>query len=238
MLVLTRRKDQKVLFPHLGISVEVVDVSGKSVRLGIDAPRNVRIVRSELEFFDEAPPLRDRVAMSSRDNICRHLDAANLALQLAKNQLRQGLGARADDALDQALGCLQLVDQLIADRADADQLAVHEKRTGYRTTRNPAGLVFDGSRCQRDRIVKHLRQQGIDNVESMESSAVTSWLLENELPNFALMICDPHFQPERTLDEINGCAGNLHMNPVLVHPAGQFAVEWSTPGFSICHLTT
>jgi len=48
MLVLTRRKDEKIVIDGL-ISVKVVEVRGNSVRLGIEAPREVRVLRGELE---------------------------------------------------------------------------------------------------------------------------------------------------------------------------------------------
>ena len=52
MLVLSRKENQKVLFPNLGITVEVLGVKGSNVRLGIDAPPRIRILRAEL---DELP---------------------------------------------------------------------------------------------------------------------------------------------------------------------------------------
>src|SRR5689334_819088 len=49
MLVLSRRTGEKIVLPTLGITVEVVDVKGGAVRLGIDAPPDVRIMRQEIE---------------------------------------------------------------------------------------------------------------------------------------------------------------------------------------------
>jgi carbon storage regulator CsrA len=47
MLVLTRKADQKIqIGPN--ITITVIEVKGRYVRLGIDAPREVRIVRSEI----------------------------------------------------------------------------------------------------------------------------------------------------------------------------------------------
>lgn len=53
MLVLTRKANEKI---RLGddITITVVKISNGSIRLGIDAPRNVRILRSEIEAFDDA----------------------------------------------------------------------------------------------------------------------------------------------------------------------------------------
>ena len=62
MLVLSRKADETIEFPELGISIEVVRVKGNGVRLGIKAPDSVRILRGELlkvvnEFEKPAPTL-------------------------------------------------------------------------------------------------------------------------------------------------------------------------------------
>lgn len=55
MLVLSRKKTQRL---KLGddIVVTVIDVSGEKVRLGIDAPREVTILREELELREAKIP--------------------------------------------------------------------------------------------------------------------------------------------------------------------------------------
>ncbi|MEM9352428.1 MAG: response regulator [Planctomycetota bacterium] len=56
MLVLSRNKNQKVCFPELGISVEILDVKGSKVRVGVDAPMEVRILRDELQKGETSQP--------------------------------------------------------------------------------------------------------------------------------------------------------------------------------------
>ena len=52
MLVLSRKKTQRL---KLGsdIIVTVIEVSGEKVRLGIDAPKEINILREELEERDQ-----------------------------------------------------------------------------------------------------------------------------------------------------------------------------------------
>jgi carbon storage regulator len=54
MLVLSRKQKQTILIGD-NISVTVLRVHGEKVRLGIEAPRGVRILRSELRAFDDSP---------------------------------------------------------------------------------------------------------------------------------------------------------------------------------------
>lgn len=47
MLVLTRKLNEEIIIGQLGITVKVVDVKGGRVRLGVEAPANIRIERAE-----------------------------------------------------------------------------------------------------------------------------------------------------------------------------------------------
>jgi carbon storage regulator CsrA len=48
VLVLSRRVRQKIVFPDRGITVQVTAVKPGVVRLGIEAPRDVSVVREEV----------------------------------------------------------------------------------------------------------------------------------------------------------------------------------------------
>jgi carbon storage regulator CsrA len=48
MLVLSRRNHQKIVFPSVGITVEILKISGNKVSVGIEAPTDVSIHRSEV----------------------------------------------------------------------------------------------------------------------------------------------------------------------------------------------
>lgn len=48
MLVLSRKLGQKITIPSINAVIEVVEIKGNTVRLGISAPREVSIVREEL----------------------------------------------------------------------------------------------------------------------------------------------------------------------------------------------
>lgn len=48
MLVLSRRKNEAVLIPDLGVTIKVLAIRGNQVRLGFEAPEFVEIFRQEL----------------------------------------------------------------------------------------------------------------------------------------------------------------------------------------------
>ena len=51
MLVLSRKKNQSVVIGP-GITVKVLEIKGNTIRIGIDAPHDVSIRRSELRLLE------------------------------------------------------------------------------------------------------------------------------------------------------------------------------------------
>ena len=48
MLVLTRHAGEKVVLPGLGITIQIVAIKGGGVRIGVDAPPEVLVLRDEI----------------------------------------------------------------------------------------------------------------------------------------------------------------------------------------------
>jgi len=55
ILVLSPRHNERIVFPGLGIIIEVLSVKGNTVRLGITAPADVKVMREELLVQCVAP---------------------------------------------------------------------------------------------------------------------------------------------------------------------------------------
>jgi carbon storage regulator len=55
MLVLSRRVSEKLVLPELGLTITVLAVKGGAVRLGIEAPTQVTVLREELLQRDGSP---------------------------------------------------------------------------------------------------------------------------------------------------------------------------------------
>jgi carbon storage regulator len=87
MLVLSRRKAEKIRFPELGITLEIISVKGNTVRVGIDAPQEIRIMRGEVldqDIAGETPK-----ATRSNNRSSKAPDATPTAQPLAP-YIRQG----------------------------------------------------------------------------------------------------------------------------------------------------
>jgi len=48
VLVLSRRTGEQIVVPGCGVAIKVVAVRGKTIKLGVSAPAEVRVMRAEL----------------------------------------------------------------------------------------------------------------------------------------------------------------------------------------------
>lgn len=122
MLVLSRQQDQKVLFPNLGITVEIVSIKGRNVKLGINAPPEVRIIREELadewdfkqrEMAPYADPLTKSGQPSRKRTLKKQLEQIERLVQVAQEKLTKGQVNDAIEHVESALTNLSKLDQSI-----------------------------------------------------------------------------------------------------------------------------
>lgn len=107
MLVLSRRPKEKIRFPGLDISIQILSIQSGVVRLGIEAPPEVGVVRGELP--DRAttwgPPSPEPGGLAMTDVrqqfLSRRLQTASQAVGLARFQLRTGQVEELQLTLDQ-----------------------------------------------------------------------------------------------------------------------------------------
>ena len=63
MLVLTRRKGETIMIGD-EITIKVLEIKGRTVRIGLEAPRDVKIIRGELDGTRDSDHQRDRTVAS------------------------------------------------------------------------------------------------------------------------------------------------------------------------------
>ena len=128
MLVLSRRLNEKILLPSIHTSVEVLDIKGDRVRLGIEAPASVTILREELAGRPTAGPVDragarrpsaealaaiEELARKNRHQLRNHLNSATIGIALAKRQLEAGQLVQAEATLSKiSLGVGKMSQQL------------------------------------------------------------------------------------------------------------------------------
>jgi carbon storage regulator CsrA len=91
MLVITRKPNDRILFPKLGITVHVVRVDGRSVRLGVEAPKNVHILRHEVANDGRYDAGNTEVELPPPSHELRNrMHTAMLALAVLQRELEAG----------------------------------------------------------------------------------------------------------------------------------------------------
>lgn len=67
MLVLSRKVGERIVISG-GIVLEVVAITGSAIRLGIEAPKNVSILRSELITRDQKQASNDQSKSTGQES--------------------------------------------------------------------------------------------------------------------------------------------------------------------------
>src|SRR5947207_2727925 len=118
MLVLSRRPGQKVVFPSLGIAIEVLRSRGSVTKLGVEAPDDVTILRDEvLAQRSAAAGAAQSSTPSADDRERRHawrnkLNLLMLKLQLLQRQLDLGLSDDPEPRLAEVISELGDLERL------------------------------------------------------------------------------------------------------------------------------
>jgi carbon storage regulator CsrA len=174
MLVLSRRIDRSVKIGR-DITVTVLNIRRKQVRLGIEAPKNVRVLRDELdaEPADEPPraePVQQpraagmKIVMVIEDDplhaklirkaLCRNQGTMVTVAETAKLAL-DALGALAGGSDDVVLPDLILLDMGLPDSSGLDVLRVI--RSDDRLCATPVVML---TCCQDDSVVNQCVDDG------------------------------------------------------------------------------
>jgi carbon storage regulator CsrA len=86
--------NEKILFPGMNVSVQVVSLKSGAVRLGIEAPPEVAIWREELQGGEIAKTLRAsstaQDSLSLKDHLNARLKETSIEVGMARLQLRAG----------------------------------------------------------------------------------------------------------------------------------------------------
>lgn len=116
MLVLSRRMGQKIIFPGINITVQVVALKSSAVRLGIEAPPEVTVLREELSARAETqeagasllPDGASDPTLCQLNRLFRNwLDVAAIGLVLLRQQIQVELTEIMLDPFDEEIGALR-----------------------------------------------------------------------------------------------------------------------------------
>ena len=183
MLVLSRRPGQKIVFPGLGISIEVLQSKGLVTKLGIEAPVEIEVYRHEVLEKSNAreslsPAADNETPLSEEEREQRHrlnnkLNALTLKLQLLRKQLSRGI------AVEPVAQLAEVVGQLSELEMDTPDCSVTEK--------SPRVLSVEDQANERELLANCLKLSGIPVATAENGLDAFNYLHENEMPDLVLL---------------------------------------------------
>lgn len=194
MLVLARRPSQSIVFPELGITIQVVETSNSVARIGVHAPREIKILRDEVynKIIADDPDAFDSQTALEKEKRERHdlknrLNAANIAIHLARRHLQEDRAKEAQAALDRAIGELRNLNYIM-------------KTQGQSTVR--VLLVEDDSN-ERELLAAYLRSSGFEVSTAADGNAAIEFLSNEIKPDVVLLdMLMPNFNGQETIEAI------------------------------------
>ncbi len=189
MLVLSRRSNEKIVFPEVGVTVHLLGARGGVVRIGIEAPPSVHILRGELV------PIRKEAAGPSAEHRLRNrLSTFTLALHLFQRQQEAGQEAQARATLENVLAQLETLERELAEG-------------GKHRPKTPCcrALVVDDDSNERELLAGLLGMHGCECPTAADGQDCLDYLASHERPDFVLLdMWMPRCDGPDTLRQIRG----------------------------------
>jgi carbon storage regulator CsrA len=203
MLVLSRGRNDKVVFPTLGISVEILRVAGNKVRLGIDAPHEIPVHRHEVSERMEAngendmlrfPAPSKSAAPKLSHDMRNRLNAAALGLHLLHRNVETGNMSDAESTIFRIFNELKAIETELEQPAPPKQIShaeIHRR-----------ALVVEDNDNERELLAGCLRAGGFD-VDTAADGLQAMVRLTERAPDVVLLdICMPRFDGRKTVSAI------------------------------------
>jgi carbon storage regulator CsrA len=185
MLVLTRRETEKILLPDVGVTVELMSVSGNRARLGISAPASIRILREEVAANQNAihqatargPMPREFVhAMRNR------LNAAGLAAEMLRLHLESGDASAAYEPLDKVVSELKALAAVLEPEAFPAPLP-----TTNAVRRPWKALLVEDNANESNLLAGYLRMTGFQVDTAGDGADALDYLHSHDRPDVVLL---------------------------------------------------
>jgi carbon storage regulator CsrA len=184
MLVLSRRLNEKVLFPGINAAVQVVGVRNGLVRLGIEAPAEVKVLRGELQAQEAGqppPPENPQDPRRLNNLVGKRLAVARAGLEELQRQLAAGWIQEAETVLGKLEEDLRLLQRRLAEEPEPTPTPAPAR--GYRRT----ALLVEDNPSERQLLAMFLRRSGLDVVTAGDGTDALDYLHNRGRPDVVLL---------------------------------------------------
>ncbi len=179
MLVLSRKETDKIVFPTLGITVEVLRLRGNVARIGIDAPSDVPVYRHELTDRKHLEFSTDQNSSDSLRELIhavrRRLDAAAEALNRLHEQCEYDRNGKAQQTVMEIFRELRMLEEEANSAIAPDEM------------RAPRALLVEDDVNERELLAGYLRSHGIETTTANDGQDALDYLSLHALPDVVLL---------------------------------------------------
>ena len=167
MLVISRRENEKIYFPTAGITVQILRLTGKIARVGVEAPAEVKVLR---EGVGPASAAKERPKADHA--LANALNKVGLAVHLARKQWAAGRPAEADATLDTALRALESLEQA---------------RQASQAARRCRALIVEDDPNERELLAGVLGMNGCECATAADGTEALAYLDSGARPDVVLL---------------------------------------------------
>ncbi|KAA1262470.1 Response regulator PleD [Rubripirellula obstinata] len=203
MLVLSRQAQETIVFPSLGISVQVLRCSQNNVRIGIDAPREIAVLRGEIQDQEVSSGATriaaNLIAKSTLPNLRQTINEAAATL----NQLHLLADAPSNPKCEAAI--FKLFDDLRKLDSQVTCLSKPDlSEPQGDSQRAVRALLVDDNDNELRLLSSYLEVKGIE-VTTANNGQVALQQMANCEPDIVLLdMSMPQFDGRWTIDQIRG----------------------------------
>lgn len=173
MLVLARRVNEKIVLPGLGVTIQVLQAKPNQVKLGIEAPPNVRVLRGELHG-GHAPDAA-LLAGEASHQLANALNKLSLSVHLLEKQWENG-------QLTEAKATLAALKRKLEEIGEQ-----HQPSKSAPPRKKPCTLVVEDDSSERQLLAGLLEMSGCDCPTAADGQEALDYLSQHERPDFVLM---------------------------------------------------
>jgi two-component system, OmpR family, response regulator len=187
MLVLSRRLSEKIVFPGLKTAVQVVSIKPGIVRLGVEAPPNIVVLREELQErtaqwsapASEANASAEAKLQRLMELLRKRLKVTAAGLAALQQQLEAGLVEESQAILSEIGDDLHLLEERVAEEV--------EKRTDPQGHKRCKALLVEDNRNERELLASVLRMSGVDVDTAGDGTDALDYLRVRGRPDVVLL---------------------------------------------------
>ena len=180
MLVLSRKLNERLVFPAFGTFIQILGIRSNTVRLGIDAPAAVEVLREEL-YAAKCGTEPDRDQPDSQEQplaalVLKRLEIAAEGLQILADQLGTSLAAEAMSTLEGIREEVEFMKARVNEPTKSNDPAWHCR-----------ALLVEDDRNERELLASYLRLAGIEVDVAGDGCAALEYLRRPQPPDVVLL---------------------------------------------------